>query len=200
MNALVNTTYRKNDVKVLLTDVSGLIEPLSTYEREKLIQSGTHYSEMLPLEYEPTTEYMEIYEKELENNSYTTAKAVAELGEKLYKKKGKDIVLISLARAGTPIGILLKRYLRMAYQIEVPHYSISIIRGRGIDMNALNFIVSAEALKNDMKKFQFVDGWIGKGAIQRELNSAVDRFYCKKGILLDRNLAVLSDPRKYSSR
>lgn len=198
--SLVRTTYSKNDVTILLKDVTGLMEPIDTKEREKLIQSGTHYSEMLPLEYKPTEQYMKIYEKELENNAYITARAVVELGDKLYKKKGKDIVLISLARAGTPIGILLKRYLKMAYYIDVPHYSISIIRGRGIDMNALGYIMAAESLKNDTNRFQFVDGWIGKGAIQRELNNSIDEFYYQKGILLDRNLAVLSDPRECCTR
>ena len=33
-------------------------------EREKLNQSGIHYSEMLPLEYKPTPKYMEIYNSE----------------------------------------------------------------------------------------------------------------------------------------
>ncbi len=197
--SLVKTTYSKSDVTILLKDVTGLMEPIDTKEREKLIQGGTHYSEMLPLEYKPTKKYMEIYEQELKNNAHITAVAVANLGDKLYKIKGKNIVLISLARAGTPIGILLKRYLKMAYYVDVPHYSISIIRGRGIDINALKYIMAAESLKNDTNRFQFVDGWIGKGAIQRELNNSVDEFYYQEGILLDRNLAVLSDPRKYST-
>ncbi len=198
--SLIKTSYDKKEVKVLLKDITGLMKPLPTEEREKLIQSGTHYSEMLPLEYEPTNEYMEIYQRELGNNAHMTAEAVVNLGDKLYQNKGKDIVLISLARAGTPIGILLKRYLKMAYEIDVPHYSISIIRGRGIDVNALRFIMAAEGIKKGQKRFQFVDGWIGKGAIQKELNHSVDEFYYNMGVMLDKNLAVLSDPRKCCAR
>lgn len=194
--SLIRTSYDKSEVTVLLKDITGLMKPLPTAEREKLIQSGTHYSEMLPLEYKPTEQYMEIYERELKNNAYKTAQAVVDLGDKLYQLKGKDIVLISLARAGTPIGILLKRYFKMAYEIDVPHYSISIIRDRGIDINALRFIIAAEGIKKGQKRFQFVDGWIGKGAIQKELDSSVDEFYYNMGVMLDKNLAVLSDPRE----
>ena len=62
---LVNTSYSKDDVEILLQDVKGKIPVLDTLEREKLNQSGVHYSEMLPLEYVPTDKYMEIYNKSL---------------------------------------------------------------------------------------------------------------------------------------
>ena len=48
------STYKKDDVTILLKDITGKLDPLPTAEREKLIQSGRHYSEMLPLEYEPS--------------------------------------------------------------------------------------------------------------------------------------------------
>ncbi len=51
-------TYNNDDVKILLKDITGLVKPLAASEREPLIQSGVHYSEMLPLEYEPTEAYM----------------------------------------------------------------------------------------------------------------------------------------------
>ena len=47
-------TYRTEDVTILLKDITGLVKPLDTKEREARIQQGTHYSEMLPLEYEPS--------------------------------------------------------------------------------------------------------------------------------------------------
>ena len=59
-------TYLDDDVEVLLKDISGLVKPLGTEERERLIQSGIHYSEMLPLEYEPTDDYMELYKLALD--------------------------------------------------------------------------------------------------------------------------------------
>lgn len=192
MNKLVQTTYSQDEVTVLLKDITGLVEPLNTKEREKLNQSGVHYSEMLPLEYKPSEKYMEIYEYTLKNNAHKTAQAIVNLGDSLYKMKSNKLVLVSLARAGTPIGILLKRYLKLAYDINVPHYSISIIRGKGIDTNALNYIVEKE--KDKIDGIQFVDGWIGKGAINKALfESLYD--YCKEtGVLLNNHLAVLSDP------
>lgn len=195
---LIKSSYDPNEVTILLKDVTGLVTPLGTEEREKLNQNGTHYSEMLPVEYEPTEDYMKIYREELKNNANKVAKTVVELGDKLFFMKGTKLVLISLARAGTPIGILLKRYLKMRYNSDIPHYSISIIRGKGIDVNALDYIVEHE--KSKISGFQFVDGWIGKGAIQKELNDSITKYLwdmTMKGfgyIDMDSHLAVLSDP------
>ena len=58
-------TYKENDVTILLKDISGIITPLGTEEREKLIQSGVHYSEMLPIEYVPSDDYIDIYKKKI---------------------------------------------------------------------------------------------------------------------------------------
>lgn len=55
----MNSSFLKDDVILLLKDISGLVEPLPTAEREKRIQSGIHYSEMLPLEYRPSEEYID---------------------------------------------------------------------------------------------------------------------------------------------
>ena len=195
---LVKSSYDPSEVTILLKDITGLVEPLGTKEREKLIQSGVHYSEMLPLEYKPTEEYMKIYNRELIVNGYKTAKAIAKLGKKLFELKGPNLVLISLARAGTPIGILLKRYFKMKYNLDIPHYSISIIRGKGIDVNAMNFIVEHE--KNKTNSFQFIDGWIGKGAIQKELRDSIESYLISRikngdsGIFIDSKLGVISDP------
>lgn len=189
---LVQTSYSKDDVIILLQDVEGKVPILDTLEREKLNQSGVHYSEMLPLEYKPTAEYMKIYEESLQLLSSETANAVELLSEKLIKVKGKDLVIVSLARAGTPVGILVKRYIKYRWNIDVPHYSISIIRGKGIDIAAMNYIVN----KHGVKGIQFLDGWVGKGAINKvlseacvELENSDEKF---RGI--DSTLAVLSDP------
>lgn len=189
---LVKTTYSPNDVILLMQDIRGKVPVLDTEEREKLIQSGVHYSEMLPLEYVPTEKYMEIYQKSLDELSYDTACAVAMLAEKIYKKHGKDTVIVSLARAGTPIGILLKRYFKYKYGIIVPHYSISIIRGKGIDIKAMDMIVS----EHGSEHIQFLDGWVGKGAINNVLEEACEDLKKRdeKFGKLSSELAVLTDP------
>ena len=191
---LVKSSYDPQEVTILLKDITGLVTPLPTKEREKLIQSGIHYSEMLPLEYKPTEDYMKLYKNELKRSGYKTAKAIANLGDKLFEMKGPKLVLISLARAGTPIGILLRRYLKMRYDVDIPHFSISIIRGKGLDVNALNAIIFKYKLKSKVKGFQFIDGWIGKGAIQNELRKSIYLFNSTEYFDVDPNLAALSDP------
>ena len=178
-------TYKPQDVTILLKDISGLVEPLPTREREKLIQSGRHYSEMLPLEYEPSEKYLQAYFDALNRYAKITAAAVASVAEKIFADKGNKIALVSLARAGTPIGILIKHYLEQKLACEVVHYTISIIRGVGIDKNAVNFILK----RHKPEEIQFVDGWTGKGAIQHELTSAMKNFP-----QINSGLAVLSDP------
>ena len=178
-------TYKAQDVTILLKDISGLVEPLGTAEREKLIQAGRHYSEMLPIEYEPSEKYLQTYFDALKRYSKLTAAAVANVAQKIFLDKGRSVVLVSLARAGTPIGILIKHYLEKNFSCQVAHYTISIIRGVGIDKNAVNFILA----RHKPEEIQFVDGWTGKGAIQRELTRAMKDFP-----EVNAGLAVLSDP------
>lgn len=182
---MLKSSYLPGDVDILLKDITGLVEPLPVSEREAKIQSGIHYCEMLPWEYKPSSNYMKAYENALQNYAKPTAIAVGVIAEKLYAKKGNNLVLVSLARAGIPIGVLIKRYLFYKYRVQVQHYAISIIRGRGIDKNAMDYILSTHSPED----IQFVDGWIGKGAILTQLKEA----------LLDypnvsSDIAVVSDP------
>lgn len=181
----MRSTYKTEDVELLLKDITGLVEPKPTKERETLIQAGVHYCEMLPIEYVPTEKYMEAYREALEAYGASTAEAVRVLAEKVIKARGEKVVLVSLARAGIPIGILLKHYIQRRYRIVVPHYSISIIRGRGIDDNAMKYLLS----RYDAGDLLFVDGWVGKGAILSQLREAVSAY---EGVSAE--LAVLADP------
>ena len=181
----MRTSYKKDDVELLLKDITGLVKPLSTEEREKEIQSGRHYSEMLPLEYVPTDEYMKVYKEALNIFAKDTALAVGNLSDKIIRDKGKNIVIVSLARAGIPIGILVKRFIKKKYRIDLPHYSISIIRGKGIDNNAMKYLLDRYL----PEQILFLDGWIGKGAILRELQSQISNY---EGVSSD--IAVISDP------
>lgn len=181
----MRSSYSEEDVILLLKDITGLVEPQPTEEREKLIQSGKHYSEMLPIEYVPTEKYMQMYKDALIHYARPVANAIGNLADKVMKYRGKGVVLVSLARAGTPIGILLKRYIKKKYAIEVPHYSISIIRGRGIDDNAMKYLLS----HYKPEQLLFVDGWIGKGAILNELKKDIAVY---AGVSSE--IAVAADP------
>lgn len=180
----MRSSYDPAEVELLLKDITGLVEPLPAGVREALIQAGTHYCEMLPLEYRPSARYLEAYHSALDHYAQATAGAVARLAELLYRRKGPGLVLVSLARAGIPIGILLRRYL-LTRQVEVKHYAISIIRGRGIDRNAMDYILA----RHDPGAVQFVDGWTGKGAILGQLRAALADYPS-----VDASLGVLADP------
>ena len=181
----MKSSYAKEDVIILLKDITGMVEPLPAEVREKNIQNGTHYSEMLPIEYVPSKKYMEAYKFAMKIYAKETADAISIMSEKMYERKGNDIVIVSLARAGIPIGILAKRYLENKYAIHIPHYSISIIRDRGADRNAINYILS----RHKPESIQFLDGGVGKGAIYRELQKEFSHFE-----EISSDLAVVSDP------
>lgn len=182
-------SYSKNDVIFLLKDISDIMIEQSNIEREKAIQSGKHYSEMLPIEYQVSDTYLSLYKEKLEEYKVKLAYSVAMMCEKIIKQKGHNVVLVSLARAGTPIGILAKRYINDKYKLEFKHYSISIIRDKGIDENAIKYIIK----NHPDSKIQFIDGWTGKGTIGSVLNEACKSLYKKYGFEIDSSLAVLAD-------
>lgn len=183
-------SYSEDDVKFLLKDLSAIPLEGSTEIREKRIQSGEHYSESLPVEYQPPAEYLELYHLTLNEYKVKVASHVANVAEQIFEQKGENTILVSLARAGTPIGILIYRYLKWKYGISLPHYSVSIIRGRGLDVNAIKYILQ----HHPNGDIQFIDGWTGKGAISIELTKTCQEIKENYGITLDDTLAVLADP------
>ncbi|WP_237179058.1 cysteine protease StiP family protein [Paenibacillus sp. MMS18-CY102] len=184
-------SYASSDVTFLLKDLRGAQLEMPTEDREEAIQSGVHYSEMLPAEYEPSERYLQLFHDSLDATQELVAEGVAAVAELIVRKRGLDCVLVSLARAGTPIGVLIKRYIEQQYGVALPHYSISIIRGKGIDENALLYMLQQHGAD---AKLQFVDGWTGKGAIRKTLIQACKQFEGKYGIALNDDLAVLADP------
>ena len=185
-------SYKKEDCIFLLKNINNLIEEQGNEEREGFMKDGTHYSEMLPIEYQPSKEYEEVFKASLSETAERIAGYIAYVSELILKLRGQGVVLVSLARAGSPIGVLIKRYIKEKYQIDLPHYSVSIIRGKGIDENALCYIVN----KHNTCNLQFIDGWTGKGAINRELKSSISNFNKKYQLQLNDELAVLADPSK----
>ncbi|PRY17407.1 RNA binding Pelota-like protein [Kineococcus rhizosphaerae] len=178
-------SYRPDEVSWLLTDLSGAELEAPAEEREEAIQSGgAHYAESLPVEYQPSPEYQRLFLDALARGARRVALGVGVVAELLQADRGEDLLLASLARAGTPIGILLRRWA-IRQGRHWPHVAVSIVRGKGIDEVALRWI----AAHHDPAKVVFVDGWTGKGAIVRELSAALARF----GGFSD-DLAVLADP------
>lgn len=184
-------SYSADEVTWLLKDLSYVELEAPLEEREEAIQAGeAHYAESLPVEYQPDEAYRLLFEQALAEKSRTIASAVAKVSEQVKAERGENMVLVSLARAGTPIGILMRRYALSAWGIELPHYAASIVRGKGIDENALRYL----SQNHDSEEILFVDGWTGKGAITKELKAAVDSYNTDNGTQFNPELAVLADP------
>ncbi|MER6917425.1 phosphoribosyltransferase [Streptomyces sp. NPDC000594] len=190
------SSYRPDDVGWLLQDLSRTELEAPTEEREEAIQSGeAHYAESLPVEYQPSEEYQRLFHTALDASADRVARAVGTVTETVLAERSPRPVLVSLARAGTPVGILMRRWAQHRHGLDLPHYAVSIVRGRGIDTNALRWL----AHHHDPADVVFVDGWTGKGAITRELAAALAPF---DGFRPE--IAVLADPggcvRTYGTR
>ena len=184
-------SYRPDEVSWLLTDLSALDLEGDIAARESDIQAGrAHYAESLPIEYQPDPEYQALFADVLATTASRLAHAVGSVTELLLAERGPDIVLASLARAGTPVGILIRRWAYQLHGIALPHYAVSIVRGRGIDRVALEYL----AAHHDPASVVFVDGWTGKGAIAKELTAALAEVASAGGTVFSDDLAVLADP------
>ncbi|MEU5519549.1 phosphoribosyltransferase [Streptomyces sp. NPDC047860] len=196
------SSYAPEEVGWLLQDLSDVTLEAPTEEREEAIQSGgAHYAESLPVEYQPSEQYQELFHAALKESADRLAHAVGVVTETVLAERSPRPVLVSLARAGTPVGILMRRWAQYRHRLDLPHYAVSIVRGRGIDANALRWL----AAHHDPRDVVFVDGWTGKGAITRELAQAIQEFEKTQGVTgFDPEIAVLADPgfcvRTYGTR
>ncbi|WP_030806049.1 phosphoribosyltransferase [Streptomyces sp. NRRL S-337] len=180
------SSYDADEVGWLLQDLSDVTLEAPTEEREEAIQrGGAHYAESLPVEYQPSERYQALFHSALQSSARRIARAVGTVTETVLAERSPRPVLVSLARAGTPVGVLMRRWARHAHGLDLPHYAVSIVRGRGIDTTALRWL----AAHHDPTDVVFVDGWTGKGAITRELAQALADF---PGF--DPRIAVLADP------
>ena len=185
MSAL-HGSYDAADVEFLLKPIT--LAYLDVAAKEALLQGGVrHYSEMLSREGVPSPAYLAIYADALARNGAKLAGHVEGLADALaIRATGvRGLALASLARAGTPIGILIARALRRR-GVTVADDAERIMRDRGIDLNACRHILGS----HDAADIVFVDGWTGKGAIAGELRGA--RGARAAGI--DPFLVVIADP------
>lgn len=158
--------YDPADVTLLLQPID--MAPTPVAKKEALIQSGAaHYSEILAPEAAPTPDYLAIYQQALADNGPVMARSVVSLAKGIAAEVSGDITLVSLARAGLPVGVLLKRALAQMGRTSA-HYGVSIIRDRGLDQVAMAHILR----HHPAGSIVFVDGWTGKGAIAAELARA----------------------------
>lgn len=182
-------SYAPDEVSFLLKPL--VLEPMADLvEKERLIQSGQrHYSEIIGVERQPSAEYLQLFDQAVQANADLMARDVFRLARKLRHARPDRLTLVSLARAGTPVGVLLHHVLRDHFACAAPHYSISIIRDRGLDRNALEFVLGEQPAES----IAFIDGWTGKGAIAGELARSLSQFNAGRRQPVPAGLFVLCD-------
>jgi hypothetical protein len=179
-------SYLETDLKLHLD--LGEVELVDILEKERRLGRGESYGRLLTPETLPDAQQSRWLETLLEQNGSRMASQIVSLGLQLRAAHGSRLTLVSLARAGIPVGVLLTRFLR-AQGCDVGHHGISIIRGHGLDMVALEEIVRERGVQG----LVFVDGWTGKGSIRNELNRSLIGHKCA-GQTVTPTLAVLCDP------
>ena len=173
-------SYLPSEVTLLLDIVSAdSVSDISPTQKEALIQSGQrHYSDMLTLEKPPSATHEALYNQALAAGKQRMANDVTSLAFSLHQlfhacvSASQPLILVSLVRAGLPIGVLLQKALSDAsasYALASQHYGVSIIRDRGLDPVALQYILQ----QHPHSPIVFVDGWTGKGAIYGELQRSL---------------------------
>lgn len=183
-------SYRLEDCRFLLKPLR--LAPTPIVEKERQIQSGVrHYSEMLSPEGPPSARYLTLFRDLTETYAARIGQDILSLAAHIATTRQGPLTVVSLARAGTPIGALLTRALRERHDGAARHYSVSIIRDRGIDANALRHILRAD--RRPPAGLVFVDGWTAKGVITRELRAAVQQWNAANCEQLDPRLYVLCD-------
>lgn len=181
-------SYRPGEVRFLLEPSA--VPTLAVPDKERLIQSGArHYSEMLSPERPPSAAYLAAFETAFARNRARLAGDLVGLAEALRDQVGDGVTVVSLARAGTPIGVLLFHLLRRLGVADVAHCSVSIVRDKGLDPVALAWILE----RRDPRGVRFVDGWTGKGVIADELRRSLAEL-AGRGLALPRpELWVVAD-------
>lgn len=192
-NTPLKGSYPTEDCLFLLKP----IEPRyhSIENKEMLIQTGQlHYSEMIHREKPPTEAYTALFLELTARYKQRLAAEVVILAKKIAQLRAENITIVSLARAGTPVGVLLQRALRNLLHRQSTHFSISIIRDRGIDEVALDYILQ----EHTPESIVFVDGWTAKGTITHELKTSIQAYNHAKGVGISSDLFVISDIGGYA--
>jgi hypothetical protein len=181
-------SYSADDVQFLLKPMA--MQDTPVHIKEALIQSGKkHYSQMLTHESLPSDNYLPLFYRAIALNQQRMAEHLLVLAKRILDTRPHGITLVSLARAGTPVGVLLKHVLKRHFNIKASHYSISILRDVGIDQNALRHILQ----DHSPESLVFVDGWTGKGVIARQLDASLQAFAATDGVIIPAELYVLTD-------
>lgn len=162
----VQTSYAAADIRLLIGAAPA--PQVSLQEKEARIAAGESYGHFLTPEQAPTDLQTATYQAALSRNGPAIASALLGLADQL-AALGQTVTLVSLARAGFPVGVLLHRLL-LRRALDSAHYGVSIVRGVGLDMAALGSILAERQASSVI----FVDGWTGKGSILDTLTASLE--------------------------
>jgi len=183
------TSYSPEDCIFLLKPIKAKLQDIEN--KEWLIQSGQmHYSQFLNPEFAPSDDYMSLFFMLVRKYKIRLAAEAYSIAERLCAEKSGSITLVSLARAGTPIGVLVARIIRHFFRRDCVHFSLSIIRDKGLDFVAMDY-VRAQGVSD--KSIAFIDGWTAKGVISRELCNSVKLYNRRTGSEVSDALYVIAD-------
>tara|TARA_R110001592_G_scaffold259970_3_gene524240 strand:- start:1101 stop:2192 length:1092 start_codon:yes stop_codon:yes gene_type:complete len=183
-------SYSGEDCLFLLKE----IEPnfYSVEDKERLIQTGQlHYSQMVSQESRPTAQYEQLFHSLTAQYKQQLANEILQLSFLISKNVQQDVCVVSLVRAGTPIGVLVNKAINQYSAFNSVHYSISIVRDKGIDVNALDYLIFD--LKIAPESLVFIDGWTAKGVITKELKQAIGQYNKSRNVAIGDQLYVVSD-------
>jgi len=140
MNTPLIGSYPEHDCMFLLKKIKP--EFHSIEDKERLIQTGQlHYSQMVSQESKPTPEYEKLFHDLTAKYKHKLAEEILNLSCLISDNIKQDVCIVSLVRAGTPIGVLVNKGINTYSQYNSTHYSISIVRDKGIDVNALDYLI-----------------------------------------------------------
>lgn len=176
-------SYKPNQVNFLLQEYHG--DLLSVLEKESKLRDGAYYGDILSKEEKPEAEYTAIFDLVLEKNAATVAPYFLHLAQMINDARQDELTLVSLARAGTPVGVIITELLRARFGREVNHYSVSAIHKYGVDAYAMKYLLE----NHSPESLTFLDGWVSQGRITKTL---VDTL--KDQPRIDPSLYCVSDP------
>lgn len=172
------SSYSPDEIGWLVTDLSTL--PDSALDGIRRDALGN--------EYEPSSQHFERTLDLIRRSARKIAYLVGVTSELALARRGPRLVLASAVRAGVPVGILMRRWMREYHGIEVDHFAMGVHRGRGVDPVALRWLAD----HYDPARVLFVDAWTGKGGVAQGLKASLQSPGVPDGF--SPSLAVLTDP------
>lgn len=168
----MQSSYKDGQVTCLFSNFEGNL--LSIEDKEAMIRSGENYGNILSEEDRPEDEYLNIFDNLNKKLSTKLSVPIMQLVEHFHTTHpvGRPIVLLSIARAGTPIGVVISSILKSRFNREVHHYSISVIHGYGIDKFAMDYVLKNHSNEDVI----FLDGWVSQGRITKTIESTASNW------------------------